>query len=313
MDIKILRKTDYKEAIKIKEKYMNSNQELSKNMFDKEKELKFLNDWMNEKRDDVRIMLGAYEEERLCGFIGGSYAEDYDSSNGFEINYLFIDEKKQKKGIGKSLIYRLCELFFYEFKDDVIVYTHRELPANAYYKQLGFSGLREEKQGDMSVEVLNMNIQKLFSVLNSFSFNIFDKLSDGIMKLVCTKCTDENLIKGYVPAYHFNMIVEEKVVGHIDARIGFHKNLYYGGHLGYSVLKKYRGRGYASKAVTLLKEVFSFHNINSVYITCNPENFASARTCEKAGAKYIKTIDLPKNNEMYINGDKNKYLYLLKI
>ena len=111
MDIKILRKTDYKEAIKIKEKYMNSNQELSKNMFDKEKELKFLNDWMNEKCDDVRIMLGAYEEESLCGFIGGSYAEDYDSSNGFEINYLFIDEKKKSeylemvRGVNCEVIY----------------------------------------------------------------------------------------------------------------------------------------------------------------------------------------------------------------
>jgi len=41
-----------------------------------------------------------------------------------------------------------------------------------------------------------------------------------------------------------------------------------------------------------------------LYITCNPDNFASKRTCEFAGATLEKIIDLPNDNDMYMDGER---------
>lgn len=46
-----------------------------------------------------------------------------------------------------------------------------------------------------------------------------------------------------------------------------------------------------------------------LYITCNPENLASKKTCEYAGGKLIETVELPKENDMRARGDFEKCVY----
>ena len=49
--------------------------------------------------------------------------------------------------------------------------------------------------------------------------------------------------------------------------------------------------------------------MDNLRITCNPENYASRKTCEKAGLVLKKIVDLPTNNEMYLEGERQKCQY----
>ena len=51
------------------------------------------------------------------------------------------------------------------------------------------------------------------------------------------------------------------------------------------------------------------HQINPLWITCNPDNIASRRTCEIAGGKLVEIVELPSNNDQYHKGDRNKCRY----
>jgi len=67
---------------------------------------------------------------------------------------------------------------------------------------------------------------------------------------------------------------------------------YYGGHIGYRIEEIYRGNNYDSKACKIIKNVAIAHGMNRLIITCNPENFPSRKTCEKAGLKLKEIVDL---------------------
>lgn len=51
--------------------------------------------------------------------------------------------------------------------------------------------------------------------------------------------------------------------------------------------------------------------MSELWITCNPDNRASRRTCELAGAALMEIVDLPSNSDMYLEGDRQKYRYRL--
>jgi len=53
------------------------------------------------------------------------------------------------------------------------------------------------------------------------------------------------------------------------------------------------------------------NGIVPTWITCNPDNLASRRTCELVGAELIETVALPPGNDMYDRGDRFKCRYRL--
>jgi len=147
--------------------------------------------------------------------------------------------------------------------------------------------------------------------IGMFEFKNFDLLTDGEIDLIIEDKTPSNEEKGYVPAYKYKIILHNSndSIGDIDIRIGYNENTYYGGHIGYSIEKPYRGNNYASKACKIIKQIAIAHGMDRLIITCNPDNFPSRRTCEKAGLKLKEIVDLPSHNEMYQNGETQKCIY----
>ncbi|WP_350345113.1 GNAT family N-acetyltransferase [Proteinivorax tanatarense] len=84
-------------------------------------------------------------------------------------------------------------------------------------------------------------------------------------------------------------------IGNIDIRIGYNENIYYGGHIGYGIDEAYRGTATLQKLDKILKQVATSHGMNKMIITCNPGNWPSRRTCEKAGLKLKEIADLRKS------------------
>lgn len=132
--------------------------------------------------------------------------------------------------------------------------------------------------------------------------------------LCLEKTADGDPEKGWVPAYHFAICLNSgEKVGLCDLRIGHNENLYYGGNIGYEVFSEYRGHHYAGKACKLLFNLAKKHDLNYVIITCNPDNTASARTCEYISGKLLEIAELPPGNDMRKKGETHKRIYKFEL
>jgi len=146
---------------------------------------------------------------------------------------------------------------------------------------------------------------------NDFKFLDPGKLIDNNLELILIEKIPANEKKDYVPMYVFKMrnVQSEEEMGYINLRIGNNEKIKYGGNIGYGVHEKHRGNRYAARSVKLLSSLAKKHGINPFWITCNPENTASRRTCELAGGKLIEIADLPKHDDQYKRGERRKCRY----
>ena len=135
-------------------------------------------------------------------------------------------------------------------------------------------------------------------------------LKNSEIKLVLERTAEGNEEKGWVPAYHFAICnLAGTKMGVCDLRLGHNDNLYYGGNIGYSIDEEYRGHHYAGKACLLLFELAKMHQLEYVIITCNPDNYASRKTCEYAGGELLEIVELPADNDMREKGETEKCVF----
>ncbi len=138
------------------------------------------------------------------------------------------------------------------------------------------------------------------------------RLIDNDLELILAQRIPDDIRRNWAPAYVFQMRHAKtgESMGSINLRIGTSENLLmYAGQIGYGVDKPFRGHHYAARSCMLIFPLAQLHGINPLWITCNPENTASRRTCELAGGVYVETVDVPSDNEIYLKGDKRKCRY----
>ena len=127
------------------------------------------------------------------------------------------------------------------------------------------------------------------------------------IKLILQRTADKNDERGWVPAYYFDICdLDGNKMGRCDLRIGHNENTYYGGNIGYAIEEKYRGHHYAAKACLLLFELARMHNLGYVMIACDPDNYASQKTCEYVGCKFLGIKELPEDNDMRVDLGKTE-------
>jgi tagatose 1,6-diphosphate aldolase len=138
-------------------------------------------------------------------------------------------------------------------------------------------------------------------------------LIDGELELALVNCAPANEARNRVPQYDFEMRVPGRggaTVGGINFRAVSTRDLeLYGGHIGYGVNAPHRGHRYAARSVRLLFPLARAHGFTTLWITCNPDNAASRRTCEIAGGTLVEVVDLPPDNDMYLEGERQKCRY----
>ena len=148
----------------------------------------------------------------------------------------------------------------------------------------------------------------------AFTFLDTAHLADGEVTLRLTRTTEGDDARGWVPAYHFAICrADGTPVGGCDLRIGYNRNLYYGGHIGYHVDPIHRGHHYAAKACRLLLPFAKAHGMRYLYISCNPNNVASYKTCEAAGGRLMLITPLPEHNDMRQLGELHKRIYRFEL
>ena len=125
--------------------------------------------------------------------------------------------------------------------------------------------------------------------------------------------------RGFLPQYNFWMRMHDiplgptaplRIGGGVSLRIGTSDpvEMYYG-HIGYHVYPPARGRHYAERSCRLLLPLCRRHGLREIWITCNPDNFASRRTCERLGMQLVDVVPVPEDNPLYARGDREKCRY----
>lgn len=154
------------------------------------------------------------------------------------------------------------------------------------------------------------------SAASNFEFTDPGPLIDEDLELVLVRKNPGNPSRGYVPSYDFAMRKsgETTKMGNISLRIGHTEQIEkYAGHIGYGVVPRFRGNRYAARGCRLLFPLALRHGINPIWITCNPDNIPSRRTCELVRAEYIETVPLPESTEMYRMGERFKCRYRIDL
>lgn len=138
-------------------------------------------------------------------------------------------------------------------------------------------------------------------------FSDISLLSSDELMLVLTRFTDAVTDappeRQKVPSYHFDICTRAgERVGECCLRVGYIRRVYYGGHIGYGIDEPHRGHHYAEQACRILFRLARAHGMEYVYITCDPDNAPSRRTCERLGGELLEIAVLPENNDMREHG-----------
>ena len=137
-------------------------------------------------------------------------------------------------------------------------------------------------------------------------------LTDGEINLVLEKEVPADPAKEWLRALHYSIHLLNSVepIGIIDIRLGYTLSVVrYGGHFGYAIKSEWRGHHHAGKACRILSQVAVVNGMDVLWITCNPDNWASRKTCEWIGATLVEIVDLPPENDQYQRGDRQKCRY----
>lgn len=140
-----------------------------------------------------------------------------------------------------------------------------------------------------AIEEYQQNNIDTYDFLEVTKYDIFEKIEN--------MHTGKDLPEGYVKATYFWLVDGDEFVGEISVRHSLTDSLLrYGGNIGYGIRYSHWNKGIGtimlSKALVYARDVLG---LSKVLITCNDDNYGSARVIEKNGGilqdKIINTID----------------------
>ena len=143
-------------------------------------------------------------------------------------------------------------------------------------------------------EPVDVSFQQIEDYKNEFSLNnetihgaakLTELSTNEWVKFVENTKYKETVTPGFVTAHTFFAVNDtDKIVGVINARDELNDYLLnFGGHVGYSVRKSERRKGYAKKMLNYVSEFLFSLGSNKILVTCDKNNIASKCTIESCG------------------------------
>jgi GNAT superfamily N-acetyltransferase len=130
-----------------------------------EEELPFWVHWMHHAKEnnDVRTLIGAFENNEMLGVAFASFAEEEDGKDAFELNGLWVYPKHRGRKISILLLKHLIDIYLPLQKTTLIVYNHHYAPSNQYYQHLGGKVFKKNLQidGKLDVDIFTFDVKEL--------------------------------------------------------------------------------------------------------------------------------------------------------
>ena len=118
-----------------------------------------------------------------------------------------------------------------------------------------------------------------------------------------------------IPYVAYDICFGKKVVGGIELSLMMNDYMYYYGHIGYHILKHYRGHHFARSAcILLMQEALREYGMQEFVVTCDPDNLASIKTIEGLPRfRFIEKVCVPCDHPLYHKGEKEKLVYKVSL
>lgn len=164
MNIRVLTDEEMKTSMSLKSSCWT--EELAgkaENTMNAERELAFWLSWRDEaeEHDDIRLTIGAFDDDELLGVAFASKAETTDiTENGIELNGLWVYEKHRGRGVSLKLLLYIFDVFEGVGMKDMVIYNHHYAPSNKFYTKFGASLMRQDRQsnGQLLIDVFTVSI-----------------------------------------------------------------------------------------------------------------------------------------------------------
>lgn len=152
IEIRQLTEADMQQAIELK--ILCWTEELAgkaENTLSTSQELDFWIDWINtaQENNDIRLLIGAFEEDKMLGVAFGSFADTFDiPEKGIELNGLWVYPDQRSRGISLMMIIYMLDFYLAKGMETIVVYNHHYAPSNQFYRKFGAQVVKQEYQMD---------------------------------------------------------------------------------------------------------------------------------------------------------------------
>lgn len=96
--------------------------------------------WMNtaEENNDIRLLIGAFEDDKMLGVAFGSFAETDDiPEKGIELNGLWVYPDQRSKGISLKMVVYMLDFYLDKGMENMVIYNQHYAPSNGFYRKFG--------------------------------------------------------------------------------------------------------------------------------------------------------------------------------
>lgn len=145
---------------------------LSNHKLNVQEEFEFWSEWMHNgvANNDVRVLIGAFENGMFLGAAFASFAEECDiKSNGIDLNGLWVYPQHRGRGVSLLLLVHLLNYYETIGIKQMSIYNFHHSPSNSFYRKFGASVLRTEYQlkEQLPVDVFICDIQVMKNKINA--------------------------------------------------------------------------------------------------------------------------------------------------
>ncbi len=164
ISIRKLTDDDMKEAIQLRiDCWTEELAGKAENTLDYAEELDMWVNWMNsaKENEDVRLLIGAFEDNKMLGVAFASFAETEDiPEKGIELNGLWVYPEQRGRGISLKLILYIIDFYKNIDKEKIVIYNHNSSSSNQFYRKFGADVVRQDKQmsGKLLIDVFVADI-----------------------------------------------------------------------------------------------------------------------------------------------------------
>ncbi len=131
----------------------------------------WLQEWIADETDDLRIILGVIVDNQLVGFVAASSVEECDAEYDAEVNMLFVSNKYRGMGLGLKLLEEVMKFFGNGDVTSVMLYNWRELDSNQFYRNIGGKVVKEQIQNcggkELVTDIFAWQIDELLAILRT--------------------------------------------------------------------------------------------------------------------------------------------------